>query len=308
MFVSSVQGGVMKNSEFFKSILNNISDGVYFVDKNRRIVFWNRGAERITGFTAEEVLGESCYSNILNHVDVFGNNLCQNGCPLYKTIIDGKERKVSVYLHHKQGHRVPVTVSSSPIMDGDEIIGAVELFVDDSGKHEILNNLEEYKLLSLTDPLTGLPNRRCIDVFLSSRYNEFKMADIPFGILFVDIDKFKDFNDTYGHDIGDEVLKMISKTCAGKLRTADMFGRYGGEEFVGIMSGASKRGIVDTADAIRLLTEQSILRLDGKELHVTISIGATLVKDNDSVQSVMQRADRMLYQSKENGRNRVTFG
>lgn len=192
-------------------------------------------------------------------------------------------------------------------MDGDEVIGAVEMFVDESGKQEFANSMEEFNKLALMDPLTGLPNRKCIDVFLSSKFNEFKMADIPFGVLFVDIDKFRDFNDIYGHEVGDEVLKMIAKTCSSKLRSADMFGRYGGEEFVGVLSGVSRNGIIETADTIRALTEKSILRCAGKEIHVTISIGATMVKDNDSVQSVIQRADRMLYQSKESGRNKVTF-
>lgn len=127
-------------------------------------------------------------------------------------------------------------------------------------------------ILAMVDQLTQLPNRRHIDSFLSSKYKEFKELDIQFGFLFMDIDKFKTFNDTYGHDVGDDVLKMLSKTFLAATRVTDLVGRFGGEEFV------------------------------------TISIGATLVKEEDTIDAILKRADEMLYKSKENGRNRVTLG
>lgn len=297
----------METQQLYKNILENIYDGVYFVDKDRKITFWNKGAERITGYSASEVMDKYCYNNILNHVNDYGIELCLSECPLYKTIEDGTMRDVSVYLHHKQGHRIPVSVRSIAILEGNERIGAVEVFKDDSEKFEIYKNMEELKYLSLYDKLTELPNRRYIDNFLSSKMNEYYSLGIPFGIAFIDIDKFKDFNDNFGHDMGDEVLKMVSKTLRKNVRTVDLIGRWGGEEFLAIFSGIDKKSLLKKSEKIRLLTEKSRINKNGQEFKVTISIGATEFKQNDNIQTILKRADNLLYMSKTNGRNKVTI-
>ena len=96
-------------------ILDNIYGGVYYVDKNRKIKYWNKEAEEITGFSKEEVIEKHCYDNILKHIDDSGKNLCENGCPLHGAINDGKKREANVYLHHKEGQRVPVTIRIVPL-------------------------------------------------------------------------------------------------------------------------------------------------------------------------------------------------
>lgn len=298
----------MDKVEFYNTILGNTFEGIYFVDTNRMITFWNEGAERITGFSANEVLGKRCKDKVLTHVDENGNNLCLDGCPLQNTIDDGEIREASVYLHHKKGHRVPVSVKSIPMYEGEFIVGAVEIFIDDSEKHEVLKDVEAYKILSMMDQLTELPNRRYIDSFLSSKYNEYKDLGIEFGVLFMDIDKFKKFNDTYGHIVGDEVLKMISKTFLGLTRTTDLIGRFGGEEFIAILIGVNEISLMEKAEKLVKLIENSAINYMGEELKVTISIGATLINDEDTVETILNRADEMLYKSKQNGRNQVTFG
>jgi diguanylate cyclase (GGDEF)-like protein/PAS domain S-box-containing protein len=286
----------------------NLYEGIYFVDNNRQITFWNGGAERITGFSKEEVLGKCCMDNILNHVDEDGNSLCMDGCPLHNTIQDGCNREATVYLHHKDGHRVPVSVRAIPIMENNRIIGAVEIFTDDSEKHEDRRNIESLRNQAMTDQLTGLPNRRFIDSFHSSRFKEFKELGINYGILFMDIDKFKDFNDNYGHDMGDEVLKMVSKTFLATTRSTDLIGRYGGEEFIAIIIEMNEDALLKKAERLRMLVENAKLRSENSELNVTISIGVALINDKDTLDSIIKRADEMLYQSKQNGRNLVSFG
>lgn len=298
----------MDKIKFYNTILTNTYEGIYFVDTDRQITFWNGGAERITGFLAEDVIGKFCRDNILNHVDERGKELCLDGCPLHQTIQDGKTREAAVYLHHKDGHRVPVSVRSIPMVEGEKIIGAVEIFIDDSEKHEVQQNVEAYKILAMLDQLTQLPNRRHIDSFLSSKYKEFKELNMKFGILFMDIDKFKTFNDTYGHDIGDEVLKMLSKTLLAATRPTDLVGRFGGEEFIAILAGVDEAGLMKKAERFRMLVENNSLNVCGKQVKVTISIGATLIKEDDTVEVLVKRADEQLYKSKENGRNRVTLG
>ncbi len=117
------------SAELRDALLENLSDGIYFVDRERRIMYWNRGAERITGFSAEELLGRRCEDMILNHCDGSGTILCGEKCPLLATIRDGQQREAHLYLHHKDGHRKPVRVCAATIHGAEgEVIGAVETF------------------------------------------------------------------------------------------------------------------------------------------------------------------------------------
>ncbi len=116
-----------------KEILDNLYDCVYVVDPERRITYWNKGAERISDYPASRVTGSFCYENLLNHVTENGIQLCHDGCPLQATISDGKPCKAEVNLHSVDGHRVPVQVRTSPIQNASgEIIGAVESFSDNT--------------------------------------------------------------------------------------------------------------------------------------------------------------------------------
>ena len=296
----------MEHDDFYKSLLDNTYEGIYFVDINRRISFWNKAAELITGYSADDVVEKYCYDNILDHVDHKGNHLCVDSCPLHKTIDDGEPREAEVYLRHKAGHWIPVSIRAISIKENDKIIGAVELFVDITQRQEEKKKIEEYKSLALYDQLTGLPNRRYIETFLESKLNEYISFQIPFGVLFIDVDNFKNFNDAYGHETGDKVLKMVTATCSGTTRSTDLFGRLGGDEFVAVLAGAHEANIRMISGSMRKLVEELVFW--DKDLRVSISIGATLVNSEDSVASILKRADSLLYQSKQSGRNNVTFG
>ncbi len=296
----------MNGEEFYKSLLQNIYEGVYFVDKDRRITFWNKGAERITGFTSSEVLNNFCYNHILNHVNDEGEELCLKGCPLHKTMEDGQMREASVYLHHKQGHRIPVSIRTIAIIDNGKTVGAIEVFRDETEQQGIIKEIEKLKDLALNDPLTNLPNRRYIESFLRSKMNEYFTLGIPFGVAFMDIDKFKDFNDNYGHDVGDEVLKMVAKTFRGVVRSNDLIGRWGGEEFLAAFSGVDLEDLCNVSEKLRALIERASLKKGEESLKVTISIGSTLFQPEDTIDSVINRADALLYRSKSEGRNKVT--
>ncbi|MBW2623625.1 MAG: PAS domain-containing protein, partial [Deltaproteobacteria bacterium] len=132
----------------FKSILNDLHDGVYFVEPDRKINFWNRAAEKITGYSAEEVTGCFCFEDILDHVDADGKKLCQEGCLLEQTLRDGSSRESEIYLHHKNGERLPVSVRVSPVFDEEnKIVGAVEVFSDNSGVQEARQRIEDLEKL-----------------------------------------------------------------------------------------------------------------------------------------------------------------
>jgi diguanylate cyclase (GGDEF)-like protein/PAS domain S-box-containing protein len=292
----------------FKELLDNLSDGVYFVDRERRITYWNQAAETISGYSKEDVLDNYCMNNLLRHVDEEGMSLCLTHCPLSKTIQDGNSHSAEIYLHHKEGHRVPVSVRVSPIRNSQgEIVGAVEIFSDSSTNHAAFQRLRELEKEALVDALTGLPNRRWLEMMLRSRYQEFDRYQWKFGVLFMDVDHFKQVNDLHGHQAGDLLLKAVAKTLSGSQREYDFTGRWGGEEFLAIIPHADGEILNRIANRFRTLVEKCSIPYSGQILKVTISIGGSLIQPAESMELLLQRADELLYESKRQGRNRITI-
>lgn len=175
-----------------------------------------------------------------------------------------------------------------------------------------INNTEkklmEQKLLQLadTDPLTAAYNRRFFNNSVSRALAEFTRYNTVFSLLMIDVDHFKKFNDTFGHDVGDQVLKRLVKICNSILRTIDIFARYGGEEFMILLPSTTCDNACIVANRIRVAIEQDTFILGNKTISYTVSIGATQVKTSDkNIDLLTKRADLALYKAKDTGRNQV---
>jgi diguanylate cyclase (GGDEF)-like protein/PAS domain S-box-containing protein len=300
--------GVNNRENSYRTILENISDGAYFCDRDQRITYWNAGAERITGFTGEQMRGSSYSEAAFMHVDERGASLSKEASPLSATLVDGLVRETQAYLHHCSGHRVPVLVRTIPIYGPDgEIEGVAETFSDSSALLAALRRVNELSVETETDPLTGIGNRKSMEVKLDACITECcRLGAIP-GVLFCDIDHFKNVNDTFGHEVGDRVLKMVAETLKNNLRTSDVLARWGGEEFMALLHHVTKKSLAATAERLRMLVADSYLQVDGTQLRVTISLGATPLRPSDTPQTLVARADSLLYRSKSEGRNRYTL-
>jgi len=296
------------NQDFIE-LLGKLFEGVYVVDNERKVVFWNEGSERITGYKSKEVLNKHCYDNILRHVTESGVELCFGGCPLHHTIETGEHVDAKVFLHHKKGHRVPVSVKSLPLLDeNNEVQGAIELFTDERFLRDHYQENRDLKEQLSMDILTRIPNRRYLDFYLENIVNENKQFETNFGVLFFDIDDFKNVNDTYGHNIGDEVLKLVSHTLNSNVRNDDVIGRWGGEEFIGIIRIDDKEKLFKIAEKLRILVEFSSYTLDdGTKLSVTVSIGGAMYQKKLSISGLVELADNYMYESKQNGKNQTTI-
>jgi diguanylate cyclase (GGDEF)-like protein/PAS domain S-box-containing protein len=296
----------MDAERFAGEILENLHDGVYFVDCERTIRYWNRAAAEITGYAPEEVVGRPCFDNILQHVDGAGCSLCQSHCPLVRTMGDGVKREVLVYLRHREGHRVPVQVRASPMRGADgEIVGAVEIFSAAVPRTYDERRLAELEDLSRRDGLTGLANRRCFDQLLASKIEDLDRFGWPFGLLMVDVDHFKRFNDEHGHQVGDEVLKTVARTLSLSVRSTDVVARFGGEEFAVLTAAEDRRVLSIQAERLRALVATSSVEVDGRPLGVTVSVGGALAQPGEPAPQLVARADEALYRSKTLGRNRT---
>lgn len=288
------------------SIIENLYEGAYIVDPKRKIIAWNKSAENITGYKASEVVNSFCYHNILRHVDGEGTELCIGGCPLADTIKTGNINDCSVFLHHKLGHRVPVSIRSIPLFDeSKKITSVLEIFTDTRFAEENYHSAIEISKIADIDPLTTLFNRRYIEFQLENAASEYHRFKKNFGVLFIDIDDFKKVNDTYGHSVGDEILKTIAKTISGNIQATDYVGRWGGEEFIVVLRGVNLlKDLLKISERIRILSKNSSYLHEGKEIGVTISIGGSLFNGDEKTNSLIDRADKLMYQAKQTGKNK----
>ncbi len=301
-----------ENDSFYKNILDNLYDGVYFCDWNRKITYWNKAAEKITGYSAQEVINSHCWDNLLMHTDLKGERLCSTElCPALRVMKEKKLIEAEIFLKHKDGYRIPIVTRISPIQDENGVItGAVEIFNDNSAKIAAFQKIERLEQLAFIDELTKVGNRRYSEIKINAKLEEMSRYEWAgeFGLLFIDIDHFKLINDNYGHAVGDEVLRLIATTILKNLREDDFIGRWGGEEFVAVISRVDRKALLAIAEKLRALVASLDIKAGGVKVKGTVSIGATVAKREDTIDSIMRRADRIMYESKNAGRNTVTIG
>lgn len=291
------------------ALLEHLFEGAYIVDSQRRILTWNAAARAITGFEAAEVIGRGCSNSLLVHVDEHGRCLCDStGCPFSKVAEGSAVRGANVYLRHREGYRVPVRVRTVDLDGEGELKGAMlQLFREDLSAEVLRSELEQMREVALVDVLTGLPNRRAMEQVLLSRLSEYKRHGQSFGVLFIDIDNFKALNDAHGHDVGDDALRMVSRTIAHSLRRHDTVARWGGEEFVAVLSHLDLGAMPSVAQKLRALVAQSELRTAVGPVAVTVSVGGTQARPDDDLDTLLRRADQLMYSSKRQGKNRITL-
>jgi len=173
---------------------------------------------------------------------------------------------------------------------------------------QLQQNLEIVRTESLTDPLTTLSNRKYFAQALSKSIAEARDKNEPLSLLMADIDHFKSFNDKYGHLTGDQVLRLVAVAIKQNVKGRDIAARYGGEEFVVALPNTDLKSAITVADQVRhsVMNKELLKRSSGQRLgRITISIGAALLRPDDTLQTLIERADKCLYGAKHSGRNRV---
>ena len=242
-------------------LFDHLYDGVYAVDAQMRITRWNKGAEELTGYTASEVLGMRNEECILMHVahDENERRAASPGVSVPgDTIADGHTRELHCEFRHKEGHWIRVRARSVALREGEgSTTGALVVFSDNLSLMSMRQRMRELRQLALSDPLTELGNRRYGMMSLHVRLDEMRRYGWPFGVLFADLDHFKNVNDSFGHDVGDRALRMVARTLSHNVRPFDVVARWGGEEFLVIISNIRLPQLTQLADKLRSLIERS---------------------------------------------------
>ncbi len=285
----------------YRDILEDMTDGVYFVDTQRRIRLWNAAAERITGYSAPDVIGKSCFDNILLHVDDDGMNLCEEGCPLFDTIRDGRKRTMNLYFHHRDGHRVPVRITASRILGEDGgTLGAKEVF------HVIApHEMERERATGDTkaagiDSLTGLPGRETLERWLFGALDDFDEQGIPFGVIMVMIENYNRIEKKHGRPAADEVVRMTGRTLAGNIHADDIFGRWDGTAFLGIISDIDDRLLGRIRKKLTMLANHSYIEREGGRIGADTFVAAATPEEDDTIESIIGRLEKAAGRTPDN--------
>ena len=295
-------------SSDFVSLIGNLWDGIYIVDAERRITYWSKAAEDITGYCSEEALTLTCGKHMLaHHTD--SDFLCEVSCPLAATLFDGEQREARVFLRHKNGLSVPVFVRIFPLMGDDgKVDGAIQVFRKVEGPAESAGLLAELEKHAHIDALTGAARRDFGEKVLEGALRNMETRGTSFGILLLDLDRFKTINDTYGHSAGDTVLREVAHNVKASLRNSDLLIRWGGDEFLVIAPRLDMNGLFSLGEKLRRLISDGQYRHNDIDLFVGASLGAIIPNLGEPLHALLERVDACLYMAKRQGKNRVVAG
>jgi diguanylate cyclase (GGDEF)-like protein/PAS domain S-box-containing protein len=283
-----------KEIDKLSKVVEQIDDSVMITDKTGNITYVNQAFCKHTGFSRDEVIGEK--PRILKS-GKYDNDFYKE---LWKTILSGNVFRETLVNKKQNGDLFYENKTITPLKDDR---GLITGFVS-SGKDVTLDILmhQDMERIATVDKLTGIYNRHKFEELFALEAERSRRFSQPLSMILIDIDHFKSVNDTYGHDIGDEVLKIMAKIIQDTIRQIDIFARWGGEEFLILSPSTDLDNIQVLAEKLRLAVSKAEFP---KVMHITISQGVSVFGENDTLSSLFKRADMGLYHAKEHGRNRV---
>lgn len=283
----------MHRTTMQEEILDSLFDGVYFVDRERIITFWNKAAERITGYSREEVVGSSCSDGLLEHIDEAGTNVCLAGCPLMACMEEGRNHETLLYLHHREGHRVPVVVRAAPLYGEDgQVVGSMEVFSDATGRRRVLREIQELRSEAYMDGRTGVGNRRFADLALEARFRERREYGIDFGVLLAEAQGLDAVRAVHGEKDGDQALRMTARSLLAASRELDVVCHWQGGRFLVAVANADQGVLEEIGKRMHSFVDSSWFLRGGEEVRVGLSVGGALVRPGDDPAAIVRRAEQ----------------
>jgi diguanylate cyclase (GGDEF)-like protein/PAS domain S-box-containing protein len=301
----ALEEALFEEKERAQVTLNSIGDAVLSTDLSGKVTYLNLLAERMTGWSCAEAAGRPL-AEVFNIIDGETREAAQN--PVELAVQQGKTVPLpsNCILIRRDGFESPIADSAAPIHDrGGQITGAVIVFRDVSVERAMslqLSHMAQY------DVLTDLPNRTLLNDRLTQAIASARRHDTGLAVLFVDLDRFKQINDSFGHAMGDALLQSVAHRLLACVRTSDTVSRLGGDEFVILLSelGHVEDAVMAANKVLSALAAPH--RVAQHDLDVTVSIGvSTFPFDGQDAETLIKNADTAMYHAKENGRNNYQF-
>jgi len=284
-----------------RATVDELDAGIVVLDKARRVQFVNRAFRRFWRVPDEWAQGKPSFTKLMYHgrgikaYAVAADKLGDCVAKQLELIRIGDERPLSIRLANGQ----VVQFRCKALPDGGRLLTYGNI-------SELADQAESLERLACIDGLTGLNNRRYFLALAQTEWSRFRRYGRPLSLLMLDIDLFKSVNDKYGHDTGDEVLKVVSEVFQKHKRASDIAGRLGGEEFAILLPEATLDRAVFAAERLRQLVADCIIAVEGRPIAVTVSIGVSMARpEMAGFDELLKEADLALYEAQRSGRNRA---
>ncbi|MBW6488393.1 sensor domain-containing diguanylate cyclase [Sulfurimonas sp.] len=289
---------INKELEFQSRLLNSVTDSIFVHDLDGNFIYVNEAAYATRGYTKEELL-QMKVQDLEYHDEKSGDEVYEDNLANTKEQLSRKEKAVIEVSHKtKEGKIIPIEITCRFIQDEGK-----SYLISIARDISILKAMNEnLKRMANTDSLTGIYNRHKFEDIYKAEVERVLRYKSPLSMIMVDIDYFKKVNDTYGHDVGDYVLKSMVEIVKKNIRNIDIFVRWGGEEFIILCPETDSLSAALLAEKLRGSIEETTLEKVG---NITCSFGVASYVKKESEESFIKRLDSALYRAKDEGRNRV---
>jgi diguanylate cyclase (GGDEF)-like protein/PAS domain S-box-containing protein len=296
-------------ADFYRSALEGLRTAVYVVDREARTLFWNDGAERLTGYLRQDVVGRVCGDNFLGETDSENNDLSGARSPAAIVIREGKPMERQISLRHKAGHRILVRLWAFPIRNSQgSIVGVAQSFEETISVADLDRRHTKLATYGCLDQASGVLNHGMIQAHLREALGMFADHPVPFSILCIEIDRLDKIQARDGPAAIAAVLRVVGHTLENSLRPTDFLGRWQENEFLAILTECSGTEISAVSERLRRMVSASKIEWWGDFVPVTISLGGATVKTGDTPEGILLRAEEALRKSKAQGGNRAIVG
>ncbi len=295
----------LQDRALLHAVIEHLPAPLYIVRSDGTLEYVNPAAMRVLGFDEADLAEAQLHERFHHHHPEAQPHLPKRDCPVYQTFLDGQPHRAKTTFWNKDEQPIAVEVAVAPLFrSGKRLPGAAVVTFQDVSDTERL--LAELRALADHDALTGLPNRRAWEARLEEAHALMQRYGTQTSVAVLDLDHFKQVNDSHGHTAGDAVLQALAQTLRRTLRPSDFVARIGGEEFAVLLPHTGLDEAVKVLDRLRRRWEQQpILLPDGTALHSTLSAGVATLDPTQPAKMALERADAALYRAKQQGRNQV---
>jgi diguanylate cyclase (GGDEF)-like protein/PAS domain S-box-containing protein len=297
----------LDHPDIFKAVLENLQTGVCLVDRERKILFWNEGAQRITGHLPQDVVGRSLREHLLKTKSEITAVDADPDDPVNAVFRDGKSSITEVSILHKDGYRVPIVLRTVPVRNSQgAVIVAAESFdlnFSPPGRARRHSAIAEKGCF---DTLAGVPGQLFMETHLSESLASFFERHSDFAILLIEVDRMDHFVKTLGGGVVPIILRVVAHAIENSLRPEDLMARWSGNRFMAVLDGCKEVEVERVGDRIRKMIGNCEIEWWGDAFPVAVTLGGAGVRPGDTVELLVERAEKSLLERIAAGGNRVT--
>ncbi|WP_158558742.1 sensor domain-containing diguanylate cyclase [Mitsuokella sp. AF21-1AC] len=303
--LQGVAGGFAEGNQMLRTLMDAMPIGCYVLRPDHTVLYWNPAAERLLGFSAEEMQGRRCVDMPLG-CSFTDSSRIGSHCPAIIAYATGKPRTLEMFMRRKDGRDVLLRNTLVPLKDEEGTVRElVSFFVPLTEENYDQGLVKAIYETATRDPLTCLPGRKFMEVCLDEAMEIYRRTEQPFAVLFADVNNFHDINNTYGHAVGDDLLRAFGIALRQYGRKADRFCRWGGDEFVGLLHLKQPDDIKGAAQRFLRIASDCETTENGQTISCRAAIGITVVRKDDTIHTIVARADHYMYLAKKRKEDQI---